>query len=279
MTPRTAPGDVAVRTVTSTDGGTLTQGDAVGFLRSLPDATARLVVTSPWFTGPFTASSTDPTGPGFVKWLDPFLTEIARVLRPDGSLVMELGCCWAKDAPVRTVQNFSAINGLLAGGDWHLLQEFYWYNPGFLDTDVEWSGRRRERFEDCVSMWFWLARTPDVPVDVQGVRGFQNHLTRAYGNFLVLGDSTADDHDPGPGDVAGDPSGERARAHAERFPVALPEYFIRLLTREGELVVDPFAGTGATALAAEATGRPWACNDFSDEATGIAQRRIDALRR
>ncbi|MFF4222275.1 DNA methyltransferase [Streptomyces sp. L500] len=277
MNSRTAPGAAAVRTVTATGSGTLTQGDAVDFLHTLPDATARLVVTSPWFTGPFTPSSTDPTSPGFAKWLDPFVAEIARVLRPDGSLVLELGCCWAKDAPVRTVQNFSAIAGLLAGGDWHLLQEFYWYNPGFLDTDVAWSDRRRERFDDCVSTWFWLARTPDVPVDVRGVRGFQNHLTRAYGNFLVLGDSAADDR--GPGDASGDPSGERERAHAERFPVALPEYFIRLLTREGELVVDPFAGTGATALAAEATGRAWACNDFSDEATGIAERRIDALRR
>ncbi|MCC3778693.1 DNA methyltransferase [Streptomyces sp. UNOB3_S3] len=277
MTPRSTPGAAAVRTVTTTDGGTLTQGDAVGFLRTLPDATARLVVTSPWFTGPFPASSTDPTSPGFVKWLDPFLTEIGRVLRPDGSLVMELGCCWAKDAPVRTVQNFSAIGDLLAGGEWHLLQEFYWYNPGFLEADVEWADRRRERLDDCVSMWFWLARTPDVPVDVRGVRGFQNHLTRAYGNFLVLGDSRADD--PGQDDVPGDASGERALALAERFPVALPEYFIRLLTREGELVVDPFAGTGATALAAETTGRAWACNDFSDEATGIAERRIDALRR
>ncbi|MFC5722387.1 DNA-methyltransferase [Streptomyces gamaensis] len=273
MTPRTTADTAPVRVVTSTGHGTLSQGDAVAFLRTLPDAAARLVVTSPWFTGPYRASSADPTSPGFVTWLDPFLTEIARVLRPDGSLVMELGCTWAKDAPVRTVQNFAAVNSLLGQGDWHLLQEFYWYNPDSLQTREEWRTHHRVRLDDCVSMWFWLSRTPDVPVDARQVRGFQNHLTRPFGNFLTMGDSPADGSCPD--EIPGEPS----PVLADRFPVALPEYFIRLLTREGELVVDPFAGTGSTALAAEATGRTWACNDVSDEATGIAERRIDALRR
>ncbi|MFF4601513.1 DNA-methyltransferase [Streptomyces sp. NPDC001339] len=265
--------DTAVRTVAATDGGTLTQGDAVAFLRTLPDAAARLVVTSPWFTGPAEASSADPAGAGFTAWLDPFLTEIARVLKPDGSLVMELGCTWAEDRPVRTVQNFAAISGLLARGDWHLLQEFYWYNPDLLTSRDEWVHQRRVRFDECVTMWFWLARTPEVPVDTRRVRGFQNNLTRPFGNFLAIGDSHADY--PYLDEVAG----ERTRAHADRFPVAVPEYFIRLLTEEGELVVDPFAGIGSTALAAVSHGRAWACNDFSEEATSIAKRRIDAVRR
>ncbi|MFH8983941.1 DNA-methyltransferase [Streptomyces varsoviensis] len=272
MSARTETGST-VRTVAATAAGTLTQGDATAFLRSLPAAGARLVVTSPWFTGPYEPSSDDPTNPAFGDWLDGYMAEFARVLRPDGSVVIETGCSWARDRPVRTVQNLAAISRLLARGDWHLLQEFYWYNPELLDARDEWVTEGRIRLHDCVTTWFWLARTPDVPVDTRRVRGFQNYLTQPFGNFLTMGDSAADypylDGVP-----------ERlSRADADRFPVAAPLYFIRLLTEEGERVVDPFCGIGSTALAAESAGREWSCNDFSAEAIDIAKQRIDSLRK
>ena len=49
--------------------------------------------------------------------------------------------------------------------------------------------------------------------------------------------------------------------HPARFPVGLPIFFINLLTQEGQLVVDPFAGTGTTAVAAEKLKRHWLCVD------------------
>lgn len=51
--------------------------------------------------------------------------------------------------------------------------------------------------------------------------------------------------------------GRNPSKHPARFPVALPEFFIKLLTEPGDLVVDPFAGTGTTAVAAEKLNRRW----------------------
>ncbi len=47
------------------------------------------------------------------------------------------------------------------------------------------------------------------------------------------------------------------KAHPARFPAALPEFYIKLLTRPGDLVVDPFAGSNTTGSAAERLQRRW----------------------
>jgi hypothetical protein len=258
--------------VFATERGRLTMADATEFLRSLADNSVRLVVTSPWFTGPFEAKSTDPTSPPFTAWISGFMAEFNRVLRPDGSVVLEMGCTWAADAPVRTVQNFAAVVSLLAEGRWQLLQEFYWYNPSLLVSKQEWVEDRRMRLHDCVSTWFWLARTPDVPADNGRVRGFQSHLTHPAGNFLAFGDATADYAYLTRCRVEG------IAPNADRFPTTAPAYFIQLLTEEGEHVVDPFVGIGSTALAAEMSGRRWSCNDFSAKVVEVARQRLKSLR-
>ena len=45
--------------------------------------------------------------------------------------------------------------------------------------------------------------------------------------------------------------------HPARFPIALPRFFIQLMTTPGQIVLDPFAGTCTTAVAAEHLGRRW----------------------
>lgn len=56
----------------------------------------------------------------------------------------------------------------------------------------------------------------------------------------------------------GDPDFEdRARKHPARFPKQIPEFFIRFLTTESDLVVDPFAGSNVTGQAAEELDRSW----------------------
>lgn len=61
--------------------------------------------------------------------------------------------------------------------------------------------------------------------------------------------------------------------HPSRFPLALPTFFIRLLSQPGQLVVDPFGGTGTTGLAAEKLGRKWLLTEISrDYAASVPSR-------
>jgi site-specific DNA-methyltransferase (cytosine-N4-specific) len=51
------------------------------------------------------------------------------------------------------------------------------------------------------------------------------------------------------------------KIHPARFPAALPEFFIKLLTEEGDLVLDPFAGSNTTGSVAESLQRRWVAVD------------------
>lgn len=69
---------------------------------------------------------------------------------------------------------------------------------------------------------------------------------------------------------------ERARrvGHPAPFPVALPQRFIELYTYEGDLVLDPFLGSGSTAVAALRTGRHFIGYDTSEDYVAAARARI-----
>jgi DNA modification methylase len=62
--------------------------------------------------------------------------------------------------------------------------------------------------------------------------------------------------------------------HPAAFPVALPEFFIRLMTKPGGLVLDPFSGSGTTALAAKRLGRHWIGIEFSEDSCRLASKRL-----
>jgi DNA modification methylase len=73
---------------------------------------------------------------------------------------------------------------------------------------------------------------------------------------------------------------ERARRvnHPAPFPVELPERFIRLYTYVGDVVLDPFLGSGSTAVAAAHTGRRYVGYDTDPEYVAIAEGRIAEAR-
>jgi site-specific DNA-methyltransferase (adenine-specific) len=62
--------------------------------------------------------------------------------------------------------------------------------------------------------------------------------------------------------------------HPAPFPVQLIERLINLYTYEGDVVLDPFMGSGTTAVAAIHTGRHYAGYDIEEEYITLSERRI-----
>ena len=62
--------------------------------------------------------------------------------------------------------------------------------------------------------------------------------------------------------------------HSAVFPVGLPEWFIRLFTKEGDLVLDPFAGSGTTAIACVRTKRYYTMIDIRDSYKKEIEKRL-----
>jgi DNA methylase len=67
------------------------------------------------------------------------------------------------------------------------------------------------------------------------------------------------------------------RSHPAKFPEGLAEGFVRFFTRPGQWVLDPFAGTGSTLLAARGLGRPSVGVELSERYARLAERRVNSV--
>lgn len=68
------------------------------------------------------------------------------------------------------------------------------------------------------------------------------------------------------------------RSHSATFPEALPEWFIKLFTEPGDVVLDPFMGSGTTAVAAHRLGRKYIGTEILEEYCRLAEERLGAVR-
>lgn len=64
------------------------------------------------------------------------------------------------------------------------------------------------------------------------------------------------------------------RNHSAAFPLDLPTWFVKLFTKHGDVVLDPFVGSGTTAEAAKMLGRRYVGIDITEEYVTIASERL-----
>jgi site-specific DNA-methyltransferase (cytosine-N4-specific) len=260
--------------------------DALVVLRTLPGDSVSLVITSPPFALRRQKAYGNVSAIDYVEWFWPFAEEIYRVLRPDGSFVLELGGAWNPGSGTRSLFPYELILRLTKL--FHLAQDFYWYNPSKLPTPAEWVTIRRTRVKDAVTMLWWLSKTVNPQADNRRVlrpysrsmrrllrdgydvakRPSQHeigpHFQRDNGgaippNILVIPNTRSADDYIKACRAAGLP------IHPARFLPQIPEFFIRFLTQAGQTVVDPFAGSNVTGRAAETLERTWVSSEINGD--------------
>ncbi|HEX3146570.1 MAG TPA: site-specific DNA-methyltransferase [Gemmataceae bacterium] len=262
----------------STPLGRAYHADALAVLRQIPDDSIALIMTSPPFALIRQKAYGNVTAEGYIEWFWPFAEEIHRVLRPDGSFVFEIGGAWNSGSPTRSLYQYELVIRLCK--IFHLAQDFYWFNPSRLPTPAEWVTIKRTRVKDSVNPIWWLSKTEHPQADNRQVlKPYSKSMKRLLrdGYDVAMRPSQ---HEIGPHfgrdnggaippnlmSVPNTRSNElylrRCREaaiapHPARFPYELPEFFVRFLTAEGQLVFDPFAGSNITGAAAEALGRRW----------------------
>jgi len=253
-------------------------GDALDVLRRLPSDSIALVLTSPPFALRRKKAYGNVAATEYVEWFWPFAEEIHRILKPDGSFVMELGGAWNPGSGTRSLYQYELLMRLV--GLFHLAQDFYWYNPSRLPTPAEWVTIRRTRVKDAVNIIWWLSKTENPQADNRRVlkpysksmqrllkdgykaarRPSQHdigpHFQRDNGgaippNLLTIPNTCSNDDYLHSCRKAGLP------IHPARFPAGVPEFFIRFLTESRQTVLDPFAGSNVTGQVAELLERSW----------------------
>ena len=129
----------------STGLGTALLGDSLDYMEELDDQSVDLIVTSPPFGLVRKKEYGNEDAEDYVDWFDAFGEQFRRILKPQGSLVIDIGGAWTKGAPTRSLYHFRLLIMLCDDYGFHLAQEFYWWNPSKLPTPAEWVNVRRIR--------------------------------------------------------------------------------------------------------------------------------------
>lgn len=274
-----------------TDNGEAWSGDASETLAGqVPDDSVDLIVTSPPFALQRPKEYGNEAQGGYKDWFLPFADEFWRILKPTGSLVIDLGGAWEPGQPVKSLYAFELLVSLCRrpARRFVLAQDFYWYNPARLPSPAQWVTIDRVRAKDAVNTIWWLAKTPNPKADNRRVlreytgamkrlieSGSYNRGRRPSGHVIREGFGTdnggaippnllavPNTHDDKEYIAACREAG--TRAHPARFPAEIPDFFIRFLSEPGDLVVDPFAGSNVTGAIAESLGRRWLSIDIDD---------------
>ena len=140
-------------------------GNSLTLMAELPDESVDLICTSPPFALVRKKEYGNVDAHQYVEWFKEFSREFYRILKPKGSLVIDIGGTWLKGFPVRSLYHFELVIELCkpkseGGSGFFLAQEIFWYNPAKLPTPAEWVTVRRERVKDAVNTVWWLSKEP-----------------------------------------------------------------------------------------------------------------------
>lgn len=271
-----------------TEIGAMHLGDSSRLLAGAEPETVDLIMTSPPFALLRQKDYGNPSDDAYLDWFRPFAEQFRRVLKPEGSLVLDFGGTWVRGAPQRSLYHFKLLVMLCEEMGFCLAQDMYWWNPSRLPTPAEWVTVRRVRLKDAVNMLMWLSKTPWPKADNRRVLSPYSDAMRT-----LLRDGTNAALRPSGHDVSRNFERDNgaaiapnllAAAHTEsnsaylrycrdhdikphpaRFPADVPEFFVRMLTDPSDLVVDPFAGSCTTGEVCERLSRRWVCIDSDSE--------------
>lgn len=243
-------------------------GDAASVLRSQKSDSVNLVVTSPPYADQRKNTYGGVAPDRYVEWFLPIAAELLRVLRPDGSFILNI-----KERVVdgeRHTYVLELIQALRAQG-WRWTEEYIWHKKNCYPG--RWPNRFRDAWERCLhftrekqfKMYQDAVRVPTGDWAKSRLRNLsatdrrrdESHVGSGFGKKIEnwVGRELAY-----PTNVLHLATECGNRNHSAAFPRALPDWFIRLFTESGDVVLDPFMGSGTTVFAAL---------DLQREAVGI----------
>lgn len=279
----TIPQALSESALITTDLGSLIIGDCLDVLREVPDNSVDLAITSP----PYDGQPKYDNGERYERdWYEGFFMkvteEILRVLKPHGSFVLNYRS--KRHNGERGTLQYEIVFWLREQG-FLFCEDFIWGKPS------PPPGRFNRFLKDAVEYCFHFAKSPDwqffpeqclAPArwDRKDVER-RKRLAHNYERVNAPSGQGRKRVQAGPEMVR--PStllhmepefGPNPTRHPARFPLSLPTFFINLLTQPGQLVLDPFAGTGTTGVAAERLARAWLLSELDPAYGQVLQDRL-----
>lgn len=284
-------------------------GNALELIRRLPEASVQCVITSTpywgmrlydthfevtWADGECCAFGNEQTPEGFVRHTAEVLHALKPAMRAEGSLWWNLMDTYNTRTQIRenAAETIYAMQGLDTRG-WHdHAARRYSAGHSFLEDGEQCliPGRVAERasrlgyFVKSTIFWKKDVSMPET-VETRVTREAEHilHLSLQRSPFFnkeafrtlprALGGRNPDKEADKITDIWCLPTAMGQDGHGAQFPLELPGRCLGLSSREGDLVLDPFNGSGSTTVAAVKLGRRSLGFDISEEYVRIARRR------
>jgi len=278
-----------LKNIYKTSKGQILHGDSLDWLHSPKNANSvDLLMTSPPFGLITKKAYGNENSEDYCAWFRQFAEGFSKALKDDGSLVIDISGSWIKGHPVRSLYHFDLLQMLCKEYGFYLCQEHYWWNPGTMPSPAAWVTIERSRVKDAVNCIWWLSKSPRPKAsNLEILNPYSTKMEAVLKNGIKSGTRPSghqvtqnfnkDNGGAIPSNLLAIANTEsngvyfdfckryEIPIHPARFPQSLPEYFIKFLTKKGDLVVDPFGGSSITGYVAEKLGRKWRSIEMKHE--------------
>ncbi|MEA2633445.1 MAG: hypothetical protein QOH92_212 [Chloroflexota bacterium] len=278
----------AVQRAYATKFGRAFEGRAENFIASdlgkAYKGKAQLIFTSPPFPLNRMKNYGNESADKYVDWLADFAPKFVEMLKPNGSIVLEMGNGWVRGKPIMSTLALRAMLKFLEKGNLVLCQQFVCFNPARLPSPAPWVTIERIRLKDAYTHVWWMS-----PVERPLARNGRAGVVKPYSDSMTTllkrhkynaGKRPSQHHiskesffkrnrgaiRPNVLEFSNTSSSDAYRKycrdhdlplHPARMPIGLAEFFVKFLTNKNHLVIDPFAGCNTTGAAAERLERKW----------------------
>ena len=242
----------------------LVTGDCLDVMAALPGGCVDLIMTSPPYADARKHTYGGVKPDEYVEWFLPRAREMHRVLAPTGSFILNIKE-GARDGE-RLTYVMELVLALRKEVGWRWVEEYIWHKTSVMTG--KWPNRFRDGWEHLhhftKARQFKMRQDDVLQPAKESTKNRYNHLgpgdlhrhESATGSGFGRNMSTSVGREMVyPSNVLQGHSVVRNVGHSAAYPEWLPEFFIKLFTDPGDLVLDPFAGSGTTCRVAERLGR------------------------
>jgi len=257
-------------------------GDCLNVLRNFPNNCIDLIMTSPPYANSRKNVYGEISPKDYVRWLLPRTEEFYRVLKLKGTFILNI-----KEKVVNGERHTYVIELILEmrKQGWLWTEEFIWHKKN--SYPGKWPNRFRDAWERCLqfnkrkkfNMYQGAVKIPigkwaesrlnklsenDIArIASKSKSGFSRRVANWVGKKKVY-----------PTNVLHLPTECANKSHSATFPLGLPMWFIQLFTKKRDTVLDPFIGSGTTAIACKQLARKYIGIDIDKDICNLARKNL-----
>jgi len=257
-------------------------GDCLDVLQKYPDNCIDLIVTSPPYADNRKSTYGGVSTKEYVQWFLPISRELLRVLKPTGTFILNI-----KEKVENSERSTYVLELILEmrKQGWLWTEEYIWHKKNCFPG--KWPNRFRDAWERClqfnkeknfhmyqdavkVPIGSWadsrlknLSQTDRIRDNARNNSGFGKKVSNWVGKDTVY-----------PTNVLHLATECSNKNHSAAFPEELPEWFIKLFSQENDIVLDPFVGSGTTAVVAKRLKRHYIGIDIAYEYCMLTEKQL-----